>query len=321
MRVLVVSNMKPDAAAPQRGSFVRDQVAGLRQAGLEVELLELPPGRGEYPRTVRRIRAVLRRRRFDLVHAHYGLTGWCAALAGARPLVVTFHGTDVRHPLVGRLSRRLARRADLAAAASRELFAARDGRRGLPRRPGRSAVLPCGADLGRFQPIPAAEARAELGLDRDGRYLLFPAAPARPEKRFDRAAEVARLAGAKLLAAGAIDPARMPLWVNAASAVLVTSDYEGFGLAAVEALACRRPVLSTPVGIAPALLAGVDGCLAERFDAERWARLARDHLDAGDARLAGAGRAAWFSAPALAARVASAYRELAGAGSGDLFVE
>ena len=43
-------------------------------------------------------------------------------------------------------------------------------------------------------------------------------------------------------------------WVNAANAVLITSDNEGFGLAAVEALACDVPVLSTPVGIAPTLL-------------------------------------------------------------------
>ena len=263
--------MKPDASAPQRGSFVRDQVAGLRRAGVDVEILELPPGRREYPRTIRRIRRALREGRFDLVHAHFGLTGWCALLAGARPLVVTFHGTDVRHPKVGRLSRRLARRVDLAGVASRELFEAAGGRRGLPRRPGRTAVLACGADLGRFQPVPQAEARTELGLDADGRYLLFPAAPSRPEKRHDRAAEVARLADAKLLTAGRIDPARMPLWINAASAVLVTSEYEGFGLAAVEAIACGRPVLSTPVGIAPTLLAGIDGCLAPRFDATAWA--------------------------------------------------
>ena len=60
----------------------------------------------------------------------------------------------------------------------------------------------------------------------------------------------------------------MPDWVNAANAVLVTSENEGFGLVAVEALACDVPVLSTPVGVAPALLRGVEGCLAEPFDAQ-----------------------------------------------------
>ena len=310
MRVLVVSNMKPDAGAPQRGSFVRDQVDGLRRAGVEVELIEFPPGRDQYPPTVRRLRRLLGGDDFDLVHAHYGLTGWCAALAGARPLVVTFHGTDVRHPLVGALSRRLAGRVALAAAVSRELFEPRGGRGGLRPRSGHSAVLPCGAALARFRAIPQAEARADLGLDPDARYLLFPAAAARPEKRHDRAAEVARLAGASLLTTGAIEPERMALWLNAASAVLVTSDYEGFGLAAVEALACARPVLSTPVGIAPLLLAGIDGCLVADFDAARWADLARAHLDAGDPRVDGAARAAWFGAESLAERVAAAYREL-----------
>ncbi len=318
MRVLVVSNMKPDASAPQRGSFVRDQVAGLRAAGIDVEMLELPPGRRNYRRTIGAIRQALRRNSFDLVHAHFGLTGWFAALAGARPLVVTFHGTDVHHPVTGALSRRLVRRVDLVAAASRELFEPGKDGKALRRRAGRSAVLPCGADLRRFKRISQSEARAELGLDADGRYLLFPAAPSRPEKRFDRAEEVARLAEAKLLTAGRIDPARMPLWVNAASAVLVTSDYEGFGLAAVEALACDRPVLSTPVGIAPTLLEGMDGCLAAPFDAGTWAGLARAHLDARDPRVGGEARAEWFSATTLAERVAVAYGELDGVTIADL---
>src|SRR5919197_622630 len=125
--------MSPDRASPSRGVFVRDQVAALRSAGVDVELFSFAPGRWNYPRAVPRIRRILRRQRFDLVHAHYGLAGWCASLAGARPLIVTFHGTDVRHPLVGPLSRRLAARVDLAAGASRTLFAVESGRRGLPR--------------------------------------------------------------------------------------------------------------------------------------------------------------------------------------------
>src|SRR5204862_450451 len=94
-----------------------------------------------------------------LVHAHYGLAGWCAALAGARPLAVTFHGTDVRHPLVGPLSRLLARRADLIGVVSRDLFAARDGRSGARRAPGRTAILPCGALLGGAPPRPVGRGR------------------------------------------------------------------------------------------------------------------------------------------------------------------
>jgi glycosyltransferase involved in cell wall biosynthesis len=311
MRVLVVTNFEPHPGAPQLGRWVRDQVDALRALGVEVDLFSFPPGRGEYVPATRRLRALLRRERFDLVHAHYGLPGWCAQLAGADPLVVTFHGTDVRHPLVGPLSRRLAWRIDLVAAVSRSLFAPEDGRPGLPEVPG-SAVLPCGPDLTRFAPTPRAEARRALGLDPDGRYLFFPANPARAEKRHDRAAELAALCQADLVTGGAIDPDEMPRWVNAADAVLVTSDYEGFGLAAVEALACDVPVLSTPVGVAPYALAGIDGCLCAPFDAAAWETVARPHLDAADPRVDGAGRAATLAAGRMAERVLAAYRDITG---------
>jgi len=310
VRVLVVTNITPDETTPYRGSFVRDQVDALRVAGVDVELYSFPVGRREYPRATRAIRRLLRRERFDLVHAHYGLAGWCASLAGARPLLVTFHGTDVRHPIVGPLSRMLERRIRLVAGASRALFAVEAGRRGLRRRLGASAVLPCGANLERFGPASRPEARRILGLDPDGRYLLFPAAPARGVKRHDRAVELAHTANAQLLSGDAIDSERLPAAVNASNAVVVTSDNEGFGLVAVEALACDVPVLSTPVGIAPTLLRGIDGCLVEPFDAGRWAAVARRHLDAPDPRVAGRERARWFSAGLMAERVLVAYNEI-----------
>jgi hypothetical protein len=71
-------------------------------------------------------------------------------------------------------------------------------------------------------------------------------------------------------------------------------------------------VLSTPVGVAPMLLAGIEGCLAESFDAGRWAELARGHLDSPDSRVAGRERARWFSAELMAERVLLAYREVLG---------
>ena len=306
----MVTNITPDDAAPWRGRFVREQADALREEGIDVELFSFPAGSRQYLPAVVAIRRRLRRQSFDLVHAHFGLAGWCASLAGARPLAVTFHGTDVRHRVSGFLSRRLVGRLDLIAPASRALLAPEGGRPALPSRLGSTAILPTGANLERFLPAPRAEARERIGLDSDGRYLLFPAARSRPVKRYDRAVELARMLDAELLSGDGIDTEQMPVWMNAANAVVVTSDNEGFGLAAVEALACDVPVASTPVGIAPFLLGGVAGCHVGEFDPAQWANALRPHLEAPDPRVGGRDRAAWFAARPMAQRVLEAYREV-----------
>ena len=258
MRVLVVTNFVPDAAAPAAGPLGARPGRGDAPARHRGRGLQLPPRlqpvhpRGPAPAAAAAARALRPRPRPLRADGLVGAARRGAAAGRQLP-------RHRRPPLRGRAALaapRLAR--DLVAAVSRALFAPEDGRPGLPPVPG-SAVLPCGPDLGRFRPLPRAEARRQLGLDPDGRYLLFPANPNRPEKRADRAAEVAAACGAELLTGGSIEPDQMPLWVNAANAVLVTSDYEGFGLACVEALACDVPVLSTPVGIAPFALAGIAG--------------------------------------------------------------
>jgi len=310
MRVLTVMNFGADQATPQRGRWVVDQVEALRGLGLDVELFTFQPGKDQYLPATRKIRRILREKTFDLVHAHYGLAGWCASLAGASPLVVTFHGTDVRHRVVGPMSRALTRRIDLVAGASKALFETEAGRPGLPLPTGRNAVLPCGADLSRFTQIDRREAKEKLGLDPERRYLLFPANPDRPEKRFDRARQLAECTDAELLTGGSIPPEEMALWVNAAHAVLITSDYEGFGLACLESLACNVPVMSTPVGIAPHACRGLDPSLCSDFNLEEWSRFASGLLETVDPRVEGRVVSEALSAGRMAERVRLAYDEI-----------
>jgi len=310
MKVLVVMNFGPDESAPHRGRWVIDQVEATRALGVEVELYSFRPGRSGYLPAIRKIRSLLRRNEFDLVHAHFGLAGWCALLAGARPLVVTYHGTDVRHPVTGRLSRLLSRRTALNAPVSSDLLSGHEGRPGIESTPGRTAILPCGPDLSRFSPSPRSRARRSLGLEPDGRYIFFPAGPARPEKRFELALSLAEAVGSTVLTGGHIPPEEMPVWMNAADAVVVTSAYEGFGLACLESLACETPVLSTPVGIAPLALDGLANTLCEPFDLDRWSAFLTGLLEDRDRRAPGRDRARAFSADRLAERVVLAYREV-----------
>jgi teichuronic acid biosynthesis glycosyltransferase TuaC len=303
MRALIVTNMWPSASEPALGSFVRDQVDALRELdGVEIEVFAFPPG--GYARAARELRRRHRRREFDVVHAHFGLSAWPAlALRGAAH-AVTLHGTDLRHPRSKRITRAALPFLDLVAAVSPELAREVPGAGGRRR----VAVLPCGVDLDRFAPIPRAEARGRLGLPPDEPCLLFPADPARPSKRFDRAREVAE--GTRLLTLGRVHPFEVPLYVNAASAVLVPSDQEGFGLAVLEALACDVPALATPLGIHPAALDGIEGTLCAPYDRATWRAAVEPHLQAAEPRVDGRARAELWSARKMARRVLRAWGEV-----------
>jgi teichuronic acid biosynthesis glycosyltransferase TuaC len=305
VRALVVTNMYPTEERPASGPFVRDQVEALRRRDdVEVELFAFPPGAREYPAAARELRRRYRRRRFDVVHAHFGLTAWPALLAGLGPVVVTLHGNDLLH----RRSRPVTRAAlpftALPAAVSRAFSENLPG----AGRTRRVAVLPCGVDLERFRPIPRPEARARLGLDPDAPCLLFPHEPSRPLKRFDRAREAA--GDVRLLTLGGVPAEEVPYWINAVNAVVVPSQDEGMGLAVIEASACDVPALGTPVGIHPVALAGIEGSLCAPWDAEVWRAALAPHLGAADPRVDGRGHAERFSADRMAARVVQAWREL-----------
>jgi hypothetical protein len=60
MRVLVVTNITPDEAAPWRGRFVREQVDALREAEIDVKLFSFPVGSRQYAPATRAIRRILR---------------------------------------------------------------------------------------------------------------------------------------------------------------------------------------------------------------------------------------------------------------------
>ena len=154
MRVLVVTNMYPSRERPWLGPFVRDQVEAFRRRDdLEVELFAFAPG----PRNLARAAVDLRRRyrgqRFDIVHAHFGLTAWPALLARLGPVVVTLHGNDllVRRSYV--VTRAALPFTALAAAVSREF----------------SQNIPGPAASGASRSFPSASTRRAFGRSRAAR--------------------------------------------------------------------------------------------------------------------------------------------------------
>lgn len=271
MNVLVLTNMYPTGAAPGDGAFVQEQVESLRALGLSIEVLTIEGQRGakKYLRAVAALRRVVRRHRFDLIHAHYGLSGAIACSQRLIPVVTTFHGSDVGYVRwQGHVSWVVSR-------VSTPIFVTQEGaaRLGIAG----ASVIPCGVDTARFRPMDRREARRLLGWEETGRYVLLPGPRRQPVKRadlFDAAVERARLEAGDLASVSLEDTPRaeVALIMNAVDVTLLTSDSEGSPVAIKEALACSTPVVSVPVGDVPRLIEGLPGCAVAPRDAEALGR-------------------------------------------------
>jgi glycosyltransferase involved in cell wall biosynthesis len=114
-------------------------------------------------------------------------------------------------------------------------------------------------------PLRLLEAFAELRLQRPGAALaLVGDGPLRAEIVV-RAGSLGISSAVTL--AGEVGGDEVPRWFRAAHVCALPSLREGFGLAAVEALACGRPVaLSRAAGAAPLVREGVTGALLDPLD-------------------------------------------------------
>ena len=318
IRVLVVTNMYPSAERPNWGTFVHSQVESLRALGVVSDVLVIDGYKSRW-RYLAAIPRVLRRAiggPYDLIHAHYGLSGIVARMQWRLPIVLSFcgddllghadaHGRPTRGSLIlASLHRWLARIVDGVIVKSQAMRALLPGID--------AAVVPNGVDFTLFRPLDQAECRATLGLSPDTRYVLFPYRIDDIRKNHALAAEAVRAldtgatARTELLVVNAVPNGHMPLYMNAADVLLLPSRWEGSPNAVKEALACDLPIVATDVGDVRELIEGVQGChLVEPTAASVTRGLAR--ALAGPARTNGRERSEPLRAEAIAARVVAVY--------------
>jgi len=307
MRVLVVTNMYPTEADPAFGTFVRDEVEALRRLGLQVDVLFIngKATRWNYLWGLPRLWWRLRRRRYDLVHAHYALAGLIARAQWCVPLVVTFHGAEVALGWPARVSRWLRDRVDAVIVTSRRVqedLGALD-----------AAVIPPGVDFERFKPGDRTAARRALGLPLDKELVLF-VGRTEWDKRLDAVQEAVRLLQAErpavelVLVSGQPHDV-VPTYMNGCDALLLISTYEGSPMVVKEALACNLPVVASDVGDVAEIIGGVEGCALCDGTPEDAARKLAQVLERG--RLTNGRQAvAHLSVEESARRVASVYRRV-----------
>src|SRR5688572_23383543 len=160
MQILAVTNMFPTPQSPSSGRFIEQQLEGLKQIGLDAEVLfvdRMTKGMMAYATLARELRSRIADCRPDLVHSQYGgvMADVVTRTVQDRPTIVTFHGSDLlgqpyERPLRRSLSRygvfasqKAARRCDGIVVVAEHLRAA------LPRdiQESKVRVIPCGIDF------------------------------------------------------------------------------------------------------------------------------------------------------------------------------
>jgi len=256
LSILIVTAMYPHAGHEGEGAFVMHQVEQLRAFQHQVDVLHFRgySSKCEYLKAAFEVRRRTRGGRYDVVHAHYGVTGLPALFRCDAPLVVTLHGSDALcgwvEPAVSRLVCRLA---DGTVVVSKGI---------ADKIPGE--VIPCGVDLRSFKPKGRELARERLGLSLEKLYVLFPFNPGRRIKRYDLASGAVNAlskagVNVELLTVSKVPNSEMPWYYSAANAMILFSDSEASPTSVKEALACNLPVVSTEVGDVKDIVEGIAG--------------------------------------------------------------
>lgn len=268
MRVLYVI---PGSGLNNEQIFSRRQASALREAGIEVEILNIGVWRGVRPwlPELRRLRAAVRLFKPDLVHAQFGtMTGLTALVAAPARLIVTFRGSDVLAPPPWSARTVAARLASHSVAPfALEIVCVSECVRRALRWPfGYQHVIPSGVDLRVFAPIDYIAARRRLGWCAADVVVLAYVGQNPDGKGLPLTEEAVRRASALLpglrleVLTGQIPPDQMPVVLSAADCLLVASRSEGSPDIVKEALACTLPVVSVRAGDIPEMLNGLPGC-------------------------------------------------------------
>ncbi|HNX01284.1 MAG TPA: glycosyltransferase [Candidatus Cloacimonadota bacterium] len=237
--------------------IVKAQGESLRKLGIGIEYFPIQGhGLAGYLKNVPVLHKFLKQNKFDLVHAHYSLSGMVAGLAGARPLVESLMGSDCHLKGFNFFMMHVTNKLFWSACIvkSKDMLKQIDIK---------ASILPNGVDIEHFKPMDQDECRERLKLPKSKKIVLFLADPKRVEKNFPLAEEAFKLMKndhIQLLQVHDISHELVPIYLNAADVVLLTSLWEGSPNIIKEAMACNCSIVSTDVGDVRWLLDGLIGC-------------------------------------------------------------
>ena len=290
MNVLFVSSAnKKRKISP----FIQTQAVSLINNGIKVDFFTLYQGgvKGYFKNAIL-LRKHLRQNKYDLIHAHYALTGFISSFARKNEkLVVSLMGDDIlgTYKSDGSLDY-----SDQPIVYGAKFFSKYfwnhvilKSANMVPKLLAGTAysIVPNGVDLELFKPRDKTKCREELNLDLKTKYILFPTNPDREEKNFPLAKASVDILKRKysspveLLIVHKLALSELVKYYNAVDVCIMTSRSEGSPNVIKECMACNLPVVSTDVGDVKEVIKETSGCYISDFIAEIFAENIKRALD------------------------------------------
>ena len=274
-KILLISNQSPNKDGV--GNPIMQRIKRALEENPRVEQVEFFP----FSNSIHSLFAIRSKARmFDIIHVHFGglyaLVIWFFLLGLEKRKFITFHGTDIHAKSLKsaktiklRLKIKLNQRASFLCVRLYDKcgMVAKEMMQYVPntlkvKYEKKFFLQLLGVDYETFVPSIASEAQKQLGLEQ-GHYVLFSDVANTPIKRRDIAEAIVNNMGEKykLLIMCGVKPDVVPLYINAADFVLLTSDEEGSPNIIREALALNKRVYSVEVGDVAKQLKGLSNSL------------------------------------------------------------
>jgi len=193
----------------------------------------------------------------DLIHAHYGLSGFAAILQRQVPVVITFHNGEtlsVMSNLISSVASLFAKHVIYVAQHIYDLCYLKPKKN--------YTILPCGVTLEQCIIVEQQQARQELGFSADKKYVLFGGAFSNLRKNYPLLQEAMASLGRvdiEVLEMKGLDRITITKMMCACDLFALPSKSEGSPQALKEAMACNCPILATDVADIKHLLGNLDG--------------------------------------------------------------
>ena len=279
MKVLHVSNMWPTEDKPHYGAFVKAQIASLENSGVLCKVIVDSETEGikKYWSLRTLTSRAIKDFEPDVIHAHFG---WTAASLKPTdiPMVVSFCGGDLNGEsgsIFRQIKYILGRQLSILASfrSAHNIIKSKTMLQYLPKdHMTKTSVIPNGVDMSLFTDGNKAEAKGRMGWAK-GKKVLFAGRPDDPTKNFTLA-KAAIDAAKKVIpdltleSPKGVSHSDMPIILNAADVLLITSKKEGSPNIVKEALSCNLPVIAVPVGDLEWLLEGLQCSIMCKYDAK-----------------------------------------------------